>query len=74
MHGNAFEWCHDWHAAYEAEATDPIGAPSGSFRVNRGGGWFLDAAYCRAAYRFGNLPTFRSGNLGFRVAVVPSGQ
>ena len=59
MHGNVREWCWD---KYDSE---------GSNRVNRGGSWGIGAANCRSAYRFGNSPGFRNGNLGFRVALVP---
>ena len=51
LHGNLFEWTHDWFGDYgvEAIAVDPLGAKEGSNRVLRGGGWVYDAAYCRTA-------------------------
>ena len=39
-----------------------------SLRVIRGGGWYSDAWYCRAAYRYWNAPAFRGTDLGFRPA------
>jgi len=39
-----------------------------SFRVGRGGGWLNDASFCCSAYRCGNGPGNRLGNLGFRAA------
>jgi formylglycine-generating enzyme required for sulfatase activity len=72
LHGNLWEWTHDWYAEYDSDtATDPLGPPKGSVRVDRGGGW--DAADCRSALRSNDDPTFRSFSLGFRPALSPSG-
>jgi len=68
MHGNVWEWCWDWYDDYPSGAqTDPVGASSGSYRVLRGGCWFIPAQYARSAWRSGNLPNDRGDNLGFRV-------
>jgi len=71
--GNLYEWCHDWYSDYAIEALceDPMGLAEGSYRVYRGGGWDLDAVYCRAANRGSNQPTNRGNSLGFRIATVP---
>jgi len=69
IHGNLWEWCHDWYGQYADDAVDPLGAPTGAHRVRRGGGWSDDAAACRPAYRGLNQPSYR--DLGFRLAVVP---
>jgi sulfatase modifying factor 1 len=77
MHGNVWEWCSDWYSStYYATspAVDPAGATSGSSRVSRGGGWELTARSCRSAFRYGDDPSFRSNDLGFRVALSPSGE
>ena len=67
--GNVWEWCQDYLGAYEAGACiDPKGAPSGSYRVNRGGSWNSNAQNERAANRNGNSPDNRNNNLGFRLA------
>jgi eukaryotic-like serine/threonine-protein kinase len=69
IHGNLFEWCHDWYGEYANDAADPVGAPTGADRVSRGGGWHFVAAFCRSAYRFRYRPTYRDYDLGFRLAL-----
>ena len=72
MHGNVGEWCRDWYKEkYGYEAIDPIGPSSGSDRVLRGGSWGSIARLCRSAYRDFISPGDCSGNLGFRLALVP---
>jgi len=74
LHGNVFEWTHDWFGDYGVEAiTDPLGAKEGSLRVRRGGAWSVGAVNCRSAYRAMYDPTIRSDLDGFRVALSPSG-
>ena len=74
LHGNLFEWTHDWAGDDGVEAmTDPLGAKEGSYRVFRGGGWSHDADSCRTADRSTNVPTVRAFYLGFRLALSPSG-
>ena len=68
MHGNVWEWCQDWNAAYPTgSVTDPTGPSSGSHRVFRGGSWFYFSDFCRSAYRFRFTPDCRIYYLGFRV-------
>ena len=74
MHGNVWEWCADWYEVKLPGGRDPVGASSGSSRVNRGGSWYNRASYCRSAFRRMNSPDYRSGSLGFRVAGVPSSE
>jgi len=59
MHGNVWQWCSDLYDA------------AGSAREVRGGGWGNDGQSCRAAFRYGFAPTYRSSILGFRLARVP---
>ncbi len=68
MHGNVWEWVHDWGAAYPAgAAVDPAGPASDRmFRVYRGGSWNNDAQNVRSAYRFSYTPARRRNFLGFR--------
>jgi len=79
MHGNQFEWVSDLFAEYDLKkTTDPKGPAvsiftRGAYRVVRGGCWGYDAAYCRVAFRRADAPTSRSLDLGFRVALSPSG-
>jgi formylglycine-generating enzyme required for sulfatase activity len=74
MHGNVEEWCSDYFAEKRAGGTDPQGPSEGLIRVYRGGSWEYTARYCRSAYRSGGKPDYRNDNLGFRVAIVPSGK
>ncbi len=68
MHGNVWEWIHDWYGEYPTEAvTDPSGPSSGSYRVLRGGGWLDGAGRCRSASRLNGTPGDRSYDLGFRL-------
>ena len=68
MHGNVWEWCWDWYGSYLSEAqTDPLGASSGTHRVDRGGSWDTLAEYLRSAYRDYDYPSGRGYLLGFRL-------
>ena len=40
MHGNVWEWCLDWYSSSGYSGTDPVGATSGNYRVQRGGSWY----------------------------------
>jgi formylglycine-generating enzyme required for sulfatase activity len=61
IHGNLWEWTDDWHTR-------------GSDRVLRGGSWNDDAASCRSADRESLVPSLRTNDYGFRLALsLPSG-
>ncbi len=70
MHGNAWEWCHDYgdFKYYErSPAKDPMGPGAGGDHVTRGGSWNCVPVQCRSALR-GRMRT--CSELGFRVLLV----
>ena len=74
MHGNVYEWCLDWYLNYGITAVwDPVGAPRGTYRVLRGGGWHDHGmGNCRSAYLLVHQPLDNDNSIGFRVALHPS--
>lgn len=71
VHGNVWEWAYDRYAPqYKSDGpeTDPIGSPSGTERVKRGGSWDRSPEYLRPAFRSGYEPAYAYYNFGFRVA------
>jgi formylglycine-generating enzyme required for sulfatase activity len=75
MHGNVWEWVHDWYDSQEyarrtatgIAVVDPAGPASGSSRVNRGGSWISTARDCWSTHRGHGTPGIRRGHLGFRL-------
>ena len=65
MHGNVFEWCHEWYEAYpngKAFVTNP------RTRIYRGGSWICEPHVCRSAVRF-HGSNERGYMIGFRVVL-----
>ena len=72
MLGNVYEWTSDWFDYYTADAAiDPPGPANGTYRVLRGGAWYLDMISVRSSFRiYGNLNE-QYPFVGFRVARDP---
>ncbi len=72
MIGNVREWVNDWYGAtYYAESpsANPAGPETGTYRVLRGGSWFVDdPGELRASFRYGTNPGFSLIDDGFRCA------
>ena len=76
MHGNVWEWCHDWYSHLKEESqlpllVDPAGPQQGVYRVLRGGSWSCAGHYCRSARRNRLIPIGRNSDIGIRVAWLP---
>jgi formylglycine-generating enzyme required for sulfatase activity len=73
MHGNVWEWVNDWYGcAYPESTTNPYCNSVGSYRANRGGGWYYYPLHLSVANRDSSLPTYRDyGDLGFRLGITP---
>jgi formylglycine-generating enzyme required for sulfatase activity len=73
MHGNLFEWCEDLlHSDFTDAPTDATPWTDGlgvwpDYHVLRGASWVNPPVRSRSAFRFGNIPIYKSIAVGFRV-------
>ena len=68
MSGNVSEWVWDWHAPYSpASVVDPLGADSGTYRVQRGGSAVTGLSSARVDSRYPVQADYSSPTQGFRV-------
>jgi sulfatase modifying factor 1 len=70
MHGNVWEWCHDYYVEdyyKQSPEQDPRGLASGSSRVLRGGSWLFRTRGTRSAYRNRDVAGYRYNHFGFRL-------
>ncbi len=71
MHGNVWEWCHDWFDDEwysRSSEPDPIGPSSGMERVLRGGCFRSISTAATSVSRGRAEPSQRGEDIGFRLA------
>ena len=74
MHGNVWEWVQDCYEDDYRKGQPVDGSAhrgndrSCSYRVLRGGSWYINPSNLRAASRGSYSPVDRDGNIGFRLA------
>lgn len=75
MSGNVWEWTRSlWEKDYPYDPNDgreKLEAPDDVSRVLRGGAFYNDNSGVRCARRYGDDPSIRGRNYGFRVVVAP---
>jgi formylglycine-generating enzyme required for sulfatase activity len=71
MAGNVFQWVQDCYVESYADAPSDgsaVRGKEGCPRVLRGGSWFFQPDYARAAGRVRGIPDYRGYGIGFRAA------
>jgi formylglycine-generating enzyme required for sulfatase activity len=64
MHGNVYEWCHDYYK--QSREKGPQGLASGSFRVLQSGSWGSSMRATRSDFRLRNDANY-GHYVGFRL-------
>ncbi len=72
LHGNVFEWVWDRFSAYGPGKVGNAGHGVDTARVMRGGSWNYGFEYVRSSVRIRNLPSNKSGAVGFRLLLASS--
>ena len=68
MHGNVWEWCHDWYGdTYPITSNNPIGPESGNSFVLKGGRWGNVPNALKVSVRSAGTPTYRDRCVGARI-------
>jgi formylglycine-generating enzyme required for sulfatase activity len=69
--GNVWEWVQDWYdmGYYQrSPERNPLGPSTGQTKVLRGGAWYVNSSFMRAAGRFDLTLDKRMVTIGFRCA------
>jgi formylglycine-generating enzyme required for sulfatase activity len=65
--GNVREWVTDWYSDYPvSHQVNPIGPPTGEYRIPRGGSWLDVPDDIRSTNRGANTPDYTRHKVGFR--------
>ena len=71
MHGNVYEWCHDYWGVYPTgTVTDPVRTNVHIRRIYRGGAWRFPATTARSAKRSQRDPAKVFDFMGFRYVLA----
>ena len=73
-YGEVWEWVADWYDPTQygrGDCREPIGPPTGSYRVLRGGAFHLDKRFRRPATRFFSREAYAYGVTGLRLIALP---
>ncbi|MDD2776761.1 MAG: SUMF1/EgtB/PvdO family nonheme iron enzyme [Gallionella sp.] len=73
MSGNVWEWVQDCNGSYQDAPSNGAarsGCDASSRRMLRGGSWYYEAKFARAAFRVSNSATIRDKGIGFRLAIT----